>query len=248
MQGIAEPGSHLIEPAVFNHTCLTELFLSHGVANMRFYLFPLSFLSLLVSAAFADEAEHKAIGFVQRLGGTVELDDKAKGKPIVRVDLEFKDLTDAGMKELVPFKHLKDLQISSTKVTDAGLKEVATFKELKSISIAHTKVTDAGLKELTGLKELVWLDLDFTLVTDVGLKQLTGLKQLEYLYLSNTKVTDAGLKELATMKQLQLIWLRGTHVTDAGIKELEKALPKCGIAAPLPEAEPVREKKDVKSK
>ena len=119
-------------------------------------------------------AEQKAVQFVEKLGGTVERDEKLKlpGNPIFKVSLV------------------------GTKVTDADIKELAAFKGLLQVELGETKLTDAGVKELTVHKNLLALGLRETLVTDVGLKDLATLKKLTTLSLKGCKVTDAGVKEL----------------------------------------------------
>jgi|GEM_PF-2505728 len=89
----------------------------------------------LGSAAWADDAEDKAVAFVEKLGGTVtrELkalrkDDKALRKPVIEVQLSNTKVTDAGLKELAPLKNLTTLDLGGTNVTDAGLKELAPLK------------------------------------------------------------------------------------------------------------------------
>jgi|SRR5579883_2826069 len=78
----------------------------------------------LCSPLRADDAEDKAVAFVEKLGGTATRDEKAPGKPITVVNL------------------------IGTKVTDAGLKELATLKNLNTFYLGETQATDAGLKEL----------------------------------------------------------------------------------------------------
>ena len=78
----------------------------------------------LGSAAWADDAEDKAVAFVEKLGGTVTRDDKAPSKPIIGVQLSNTYVTDAGLKELAPLKNLTWLSLGGTKVTDEGLKEL----------------------------------------------------------------------------------------------------------------------------
>ena len=121
---------------------------------------------------WADDAEDKAVAFVEKLRGRVTRDENAPGKPVITVNL------------------------GGTTVTDAGLKELAGLKSLSTLYLDSTKVTDAGVKELAGLKNLTALDLFNTQVTDAGLKELAGLKNLTTLFLSNTQVTDAGVREL----------------------------------------------------
>src|SRR5436190_17813763 len=119
------------------------------------------------AAVRADEAEDKAVKFVEKLDGRVTRDEKATGKPVVTVSLNFAKLTDADLKELAAFKSLKTLRLVSVeKLTDAGLKELAALSTLTELDLTRTKVTDAGLKELAPLKNLTALWLGETQVTD----------------------------------------------------------------------------------
>ena len=81
-------------------------------------------MSGLGCAAWTDDAEDKAVAFVEKLGGTVTRDDKAPSKPIIGVQLSNTYVTDAGLKELAPLKNLTWLSLGGTKVTDEGLKEL----------------------------------------------------------------------------------------------------------------------------
>ena len=91
----------------------------------RFLAFALAVSGLCLGAsARADEAEDKAVAFVEKLGGTVGRNVQAPGKPVLTVSLRLKPVTDAGLKELAPLKNLTWLNLRETKVTDAGLKEL----------------------------------------------------------------------------------------------------------------------------
>ena len=72
-------------------------------------------------SARGDDAEDKAVGFVEKLGGKVARDDKAPGKPVIQVDLNSTNVTGAGLKELANLKNLTTLNLGGTEVTDAGL-------------------------------------------------------------------------------------------------------------------------------
>jgi hypothetical protein len=76
------------------------------------------------SSARADDAEDRAVAFVEKLGGTVTRDAKAPGKPVVRVSLALKKVTDAELKNLAALKNLTALGLIRTKLTGAGLKEL----------------------------------------------------------------------------------------------------------------------------
>jgi hypothetical protein len=106
-----------------------------------------------------DQAEDKAVKAIQRLGGRITRDEKAKGKPIVRVELDGPKVTDAGLKHLARLKQLRTLYLGGTKVTDAGLKELAGLKQLQKLGLSGTKVTDKGIADLKkALPKLVIFD------------------------------------------------------------------------------------------
>jgi internalin A len=91
----------------------------------RIVAFALVFSGLcLCSSARADDAEDKAVAFVEKLGGRVARDEKTPGKPVTFVSLYFTNVSGAGLKELAVLKNLATLELSATKLTDAGLKEL----------------------------------------------------------------------------------------------------------------------------
>jgi hypothetical protein len=121
------------------------------------------------SPARADEAEDKAVAFVEKLKGKVIRDEKAPGNPVVGVYLPFfAPIQDAGLKELAALKNLNCLTLCGTKVTDVGLKELVPLKNLTKLVLFQTMVTDAGLKELAALENLITLDLSCSKVTAPG--------------------------------------------------------------------------------
>jgi len=132
----------------------------------------------------------------------------------------WRNVTDAGFKEIARLTRLKALHVADTAITDAGLNACAELKDLEILDLSDTTITDAGVKVLAGLECLQTLSLQHTKTTDGGLKALSQLKQLRELNLQNTNTTDAGLKELAGLPQLRSLNLRYTQVTDAGLKQL----------------------------
>ncbi len=154
----------------------------------------------LTVAVRADDAEDKAVEFVEKLKGSVIRDVSLPGKPVFSVRLLGPQVTDAALKELVAFKNLTVLMLIKTQVTDAGLEELAGLKKLDKLILNSTKVTDAGFKELAGLKDLTSLNLAGTRVTGAGLRELAALKNLTDLSLGGTEVlgglqlTNTGLK------------------------------------------------------
>lgn len=140
------------------------------------------------------------------------------------------EVTDAGLKELVPLP-IESLYLDyARKVTDDGLKNLAGMKKLRSLNLMSTAITEAGLKDLAPLP-LESLALSLTNVSNAGMKDVANLKQLRTLILFSTAVTDAGLKELVGLKSLQWLDLFGsTRVTNTGAAELRKALPACQVS------------------
>jgi len=124
------------------------------------------------------------------------------------------------------------LDLSWTKVTDAGLKELASLKNLERLDLRGTAVSGEGLKELEPFKKLTILVLASTKVTDGSLKGLASLVSVRWLELENTKVTDAGMKELVPLKNLLRLNLKGTKVTSAGVGEARKENPKLYVEMP----------------
>jgi len=172
----------------------------------------------LCASSRADDAEDKAVAYVKKLGGTVARDEKAPGKPVINVNLFSTKVTDEGLKELAPLKHLTLLAIRDAKVTDAGLKELATFKNLATLYLNDTYVTDAGLKELTALRNLTTLFLGDTPVADVGLKELAVLN---------------NLTKLSLTRVLQIPAPRG--VTEPGAAEASRVVSRLAFVGILPE-------------
>jgi hypothetical protein len=170
-------------------------------------------------------------GEITNLGGKVIVDEKSPDKPVIFVDLESTNETDAGLEHLKGFTKLQRLNLANTKVTDEGLQHLKELANLRRLNLTNTKVIGPGLEHLKGLTQLQLLDLSGTQVTDAGLEHLKGLTNLQMLYLKNTKVSDAGLDRLKGLTNLQMLDLTNTEVPDwgAGMKKLHQALPNCSI-------------------
>ena len=112
---------------------------------------------------------------IEKLGGSVTLDEMIATRPIVAVDLGGSGITDAGLKHFAGLTQLKTLDLHDTKVTDAGLESLKSLHHLQMLFLHQTTVTDAGLERLKGLTQLQWLCLSKTHVTDAGLKHLAGM-------------------------------------------------------------------------
>src|SRR5262245_30056667 len=62
-----------------------------------------------------------AIAIIQSVGGTIEVDEKMQGKPVVKVNLGESRATDATLAQLRALPRLQKLVLRKTKVGDAGL-------------------------------------------------------------------------------------------------------------------------------
>jgi len=121
-------------------------------------------------------AKHQhALDEIKKFHGKYDLDDKSPGKPVVRVDLRYYDVSDQEVENLA-----SDLQ---------------AFPRLEALELKSAKITDAGLSHLRNLPQLRRLALEAD-ITDAGLAHLKALPQLEVLSFKGTKVTDAGVQEL----------------------------------------------------
>ena len=126
------------------------------------------------SAAVAQVEQSKAIAEIKKMGGTVVIDEKSPGKPVISVDL------------------------SSSQLRNDGLANVKGLTQLQVLDLSWNEVTDEGLVNLKGLTKLKSLNLGVTRISDAGLANLTGLTSLQSLNLLGTKVTDAGVKGFQT--------------------------------------------------
>jgi hypothetical protein len=115
---------------------------------------------------------------------------------VVKVDRVPAEFSDDAMVHFATLVTLRQLDLNFTDVTDAGLGYLEGLRDLQALDLGHTQVTDAGLVHFKQLDKLRWLNLTKTDVTDSGLIHLRQLAQLRDLYLLDTQVTNAGCLEL----------------------------------------------------
>src|ERR1700682_686961 len=97
---------------------------------------------------------------------------------------------DAALVRLKPVANLiVDAELARTKVTDAGVRTLATFSHLRSLDLSHTAVTSAGVGVLTRLSKLERLNLTATAVDDAGIAALRHQPTLKRLYVFETHST-----------------------------------------------------------
>ncbi len=154
---------------------------------------------------------------LEKLRAGLEVNEQGE---IVEVDLNYTQITDAGLVHLAGLTSLQTLALFNTQVTDAGLRHLKGLTSLQTLGLSNTQITDAGLVHLAGLTSLQGLNLSGTKITDAGLVHLKGLTSLQKLGLSNTQITNRGLVHLAGLTSLQELYLNSTQITDAGLVQL----------------------------
>ena len=137
---------------------------------------------------------------------------------------------DEALKQLKNFPALESLPIGGTKITDAGLVQIGELTQLEYLGLRGNRITDAGLIHLKKMTSLTGLTLQETKVTDGGLEHLQALKKMEHLRMQKTAITDAGLEKLKGLKSLRRIDAADTQVTPAGAEKLQEAIPGLTVA------------------
>jgi hypothetical protein len=167
-----------------------------------------------------------AVAAVERLGGKVEFDDAAPGRPAVKVDLHGTAVTDADLTLLGSFPDLRKLDLRLTTIGDAGLVHAQGLRHLQLVNLFRTNTTDAGLRYLAQNKDLDTLLIGGTRVTDDGLAVVAGFARLKKISLFETAVTDAGMKHLLGLSSLENLLVAKSKVTEGGMAQIRRALPK----------------------
>ena len=211
------------------------------------------------SDAGVDSAEEAAVQVVKNHRGDLVFDE-SKPKHVIGAIISEPSFTDANVKDLAAFTHLKKLRITSPKITGAGFSQLAKLPELTELTAAVNQINDSTVKEIATLTHLKVLDLQATKITDQGINDLAPLKQLEELsvannmnitnttgpniaktlpqlqrlHIDNTAIGDVGVMRLAPMRNLKYLTLFGTKVEDGGIGALtnSKSLEELYLSGP----------------
>ena len=142
---------------------------------------------------------------LQQLGASSDRNQSGK---VIRIRLEYLQVTDNALRKLLAFPQLESLKITSCpRISGRGL---------------------VALKDLTTLKTL---SLNFCPhVRDDSLQILQSLEQLANLSLDGcTGITDAGLPQLETLPQLKTLSLRDTWITFDKMLRFQQKRPRCQI-------------------
>jgi hypothetical protein len=191
-----------------------------------------------------DQAPDRVVALVERLGGQIERDDTAPGRPIVGIrlattrvsdddlgtlrslsslrslDLAQTHISDAGLDLLRGHEGLRSLVLFDTRVSDRGFASIATLTHLETLVVGSCDVVGPGLAGLAALDNLRTLGLVLLDLTDLAIAPLARLTHLEHLQLIDLKITDAGLEHLRGLTRLRRLSLDRNAVTDAGLTHL----------------------------
>jgi len=178
-----------------------------------------------VGRAEPPTARDRAVAAVEKLGGTVEVDETRPGRPVVGVDLSRSAVTDADLVHLEALPALEVLDLRLTAIGDAGVARLEGTRALRFLNLFRTRLTDAGLDHLAGNAGLETLLVGGTQVTDEGLARLKAFPRLRKLSVFDTQVGDAGLEHLRGLPRLEILLLGKSRVTAAGRERISAALP-----------------------
>ncbi len=188
-------------------------------------------LALVAAAATQSPAaennaeQDAAIAAIKKMNGSVDIDPRRPGKPVIRVHLFEGKTAGIGLAPLAKLPELEWIGLHASDITEADLDYLKGLTKLNRLGLVNTHLNDDSLKRLEGITTLQMLYLAENPITDAGLDHLQRMTKLTELDLGETKITDAGLERLTAFKDLQILRLAHLSITEAGLKRL-KALTK----------------------
>ena len=136
----------------------------------------LGLVRFVPSAVDSPARQQRAFDNIRAFHGKYELDEQQPGKPVVRVDLRYYEVSNDELtnftKLLTAFPQLTTLQLKSKKISDVGASQLVNLPQLKSVTLQNCELTDAGLARLHALKQLERLNVAGTKVTDAGVAEI----------------------------------------------------------------------------
>ncbi len=146
---------------------------------------------------------------------------------ITTLDLSRSGVTDVGLKYLVAFPKLVELNLTETRTTNAGLASVAEVKSLRTLKLANLRgVDDQGVQALIPLEELQSLTVSSCAVTDGMLPVLADFEALEVLDVSgNSDVYGKDFKVLTTkgaFRNLRELIVSGSKFGFYGLEKMSE--------------------------
>lgn len=153
-------------------------------------------------------------------------------RKLKELDLTASRITDEGLTALSLNPALEKLILDETKITSKALVHVAKLPRLRELGLRGCRLRDDGVSTLHGLPRLKELDLQGNPLTDQGAAHLKALR-LHRLDLSKTKITDASVPHLIPLRRhLKELSLFDTRLSAAAIETLRAAMPNCNVISP----------------
>jgi Leucine-rich repeat (LRR) protein len=134
------------------------------------------------------------------------------------------NITDEGLRTLLPSTKLQSLAFGSTRITDTGMKYVGQFRKLEQLGFSSNQITDKGIVEIADLTDLVNVALEGKKFTDASTKYMSRLRNIRMLTLVNDQLTNKALANLSELKPVELwtLEIRSPKVTDEGLSSLRE--------------------------
>lgn len=144
--------------------------------------------------------------------------------PIVEADFTDTWITDADLRRVAGYKHLRKLTLAHAKITDLGLEHLRGLENVRELDCYYCEyVSEDGIAHLRGWKNLEKLNLRGSRVTSKVFEHLAQLTALRDLDISNTQVYDEGFEHLATLPHLERLAIGGNLLTGAALSLLKPA-------------------------
>ena len=106
---------------------------------------------------------------LKRLDAVLETDDKGN---VLSLTASGPLIVDEVLEQVGSMKTLLMLNLEYTEITDAGLAHLAGLSNIRTLVLRGTEITDAGLAQLKPLTTLTELDLEFAAVSNEGVGRL----------------------------------------------------------------------------
>lgn len=106
---------------------------------------------------------------LKRLDAVLETDDEGN---VLSLTASGPLIVDEVLEQVGAMKTLVILNLEYTEITDAGLAHLAGLSNIRTLVLRGTEITDAGLAQLKPLTTLTELDLEFAAVSNEGVGRL----------------------------------------------------------------------------
>jgi len=113
----------------------------------------------VLSADEKNDEREMAIAAIKKMGGRVETDSKAPGKPVVKIFLFGGKIAGIGLECLKALPAVYWVGLHDSDTTNGDVKHLKSLPKLRRISLAETKISDSALLDLKEVTTLEWLVL-----------------------------------------------------------------------------------------